>query len=76
MVMMKLSQDFIRSEAGFVISNALTSCGPQTLKIIFDSCKGDLIEGLLWCLRSTAKSNVRLRMNLLKAISALFELDH
>lgn len=76
MVMMKLSQDFIRSEAGFVMSNALTSCEAQTLKIIFDNHKGDLIEGVLWCLRSTAKSNIKLRMNLLRAISALLELDH
>jgi hypothetical protein len=58
-----------------VMSNALTSCSAQTLKIIFDSHRSELVEGLLWCLRSTPKSDVRLRKNLLETISRLLSLD-
>ena len=77
-LMSSTPDDYIRSEAGFVIGNALTGCTTRILKSIFDSNRSELTRVLVGCLRSTlkAKSDVRLRKNLLEALSRLLKLDH
>jgi hypothetical protein len=75
MQLMQSKNQELRSEAAFVMTNAITSCGYPTLEGVYQQEGQDLISTIINCLQMTVKTNFRLLMCLLESISRLLLLD-
>ena len=72
---MQCNKETLRSEAAFVMTNAITGCGYPTLEGVYQHVGRDLVPAIIFCLNNTIETNFRLLSCLLDAIGKLLQLD-
>jgi hypothetical protein len=75
MQLMQCNNEVLRSEAAFVMTNAIFYSGFPTLEGVYQQEGQDLVPAIILCLRKTIKTNFRLLNCFLESIEKLLQLD-